>query len=255
MKAFAALLLAAFALLAQPAHAQTLTPAQPDLPAAVTDEAISVSSDYRGSRMTVFGVNPDRRGRGDIVVVMRGPDLPAEVRRKRRVMGLWVNGPPVRFSQAPSFFTVISARPLREVARPQAISSLGLDPGANARLEGGTPEGASARDYRQALVRLRQRAGLYSEHPHGLQLRGRGLFSTQVTLPANAPIGAYFVDVYLFRDGRLVSSLRNTVTISRIGAERLVFAAATRTPFLYGLVTVAVAIGAGWAAAAAFRRS
>ncbi|MBI1250262.1 MAG: hypothetical protein GC189_02175 [Alphaproteobacteria bacterium] len=237
------------------ANAFAQAPAPPDLPAAVTDEAISVTSDYRGSRMTVFGVNPDRRGRGDIVVVVRGPNLPATIRRKRRVFGLWVNGEPVRFAEAPSFFTVISARPLREIARPQAISSLGLDPAAVARLESATPPDASAADYRRALSRLRRAAGLYSEIPDGLQLRGRGLFSTQVTIPANAPIGAYFADVYLFRDGRLVSSQRSTVTIARIGAERLVHMAATRTPFLYGLFVVIVALGAGWGAALALRRS
>ena len=44
-----------------------------ELPAAVAEERITVSSDYRGSYITVFGVNPDRRGRGGIVVVVRGP--------------------------------------------------------------------------------------------------------------------------------------------------------------------------------------
>ncbi|MDX2235955.1 MAG: TIGR02186 family protein [Hyphomonadaceae bacterium] len=237
------------------AGAAAQAPAQPDLPAAVTDAEISVSSDYRGSRLTVFGVNPDRRGRGDIVVVVRGPNEPAVLRRKRRVFGLWVNGAAVRFEEAPSFFTVISARPLRDIARPQAISELGLDPAAVARLEGGTPSDATARDYRQALARLRRAAGLYSEHPRGLQLHGSGLYSTKVVLPANAPIGDYFAEVYLFRDGRLVSSRRSDISIARIGAERLVHEAATRAPFFYGVFAVALALAAGWAAAMAFRRA
>src|SRR5690606_16498512 len=78
-----------------------------DLPAGVADENITVSSTYGGSYITVFGVNPDRRGRGDIVVVLRGPNEPATVLRKRRALGIgnafgiWVNGDPVRFSEAP----------------------------------------------------------------------------------------------------------------------------------------------------------
>jgi hypothetical protein len=56
-----------------------------DLPAGVAEEQITVSSTYGGSYITVFGVNPDRRGRGDIVVVLRGPTEPATVMRKRRV--------------------------------------------------------------------------------------------------------------------------------------------------------------------------
>ena len=52
-----------------------------DLPAGVAEEQITVSSTYGGSYITVFGVNPDRRGRGDIVVVLRGPNEPATVMR------------------------------------------------------------------------------------------------------------------------------------------------------------------------------
>src|SRR5262249_42278824 len=59
-----------------------------DLPSDVAEEQITVSSDYRGSTITVFGANPDRRARGDVVVVVRGPDVPATVMRKKRVLGL-----------------------------------------------------------------------------------------------------------------------------------------------------------------------
>ena len=254
MVRLAQLALALF-LFAAPAHAQQAqAPATPGLPAVVSEEEIAVKSDYRGSTIDVWGVNPDRRGRGDIVVVMRGPNRPATVMRKRRVWGLWVNGPQVRFAEAPSYFAVLSTRPLRQIVSPAVIWSLGLDPAASAQLEGETPPGTSPSDYRAALVRLRRQQGLYLEQPGGLRVYEGGLFRARVSLPANAPIATYHADTYLFRNGQLVSSQRVPVSISRVGFERRVHNLANNASLLYGVVTLMLALGAGWLASVLFRR-
>jgi uncharacterized protein (TIGR02186 family) len=235
-----------------------------DLPAAVAEEQITVSSDYRGSYITVFGVNPDRRGRGDIVVVVRGPPSSATVMRKRRVLGLWINGDPVRFSEAPSFFAVLSSRPLRAIASPQQIWRHQLDPAATARLDSAVPAGGDPSAYRAALVQLRRAQGLYQEYSGrpiqdqrgGLTSYRGGLFRAVVRLPANAPIAQYHADAYVFRDGRLISSQRDIpITIARIGIERRIHNLAVNASFLYGIVTVMLALTAGWIAAVLFRRA
>jgi uncharacterized protein (TIGR02186 family) len=240
---------------APPARAQQPGDVASDLPAAVAEEQISVSSTYRGSVIDVWGVNPDRRGRGDIVVVVRGPSQSATVMRKRRAFGLWVNGDPVRFSEAPGFFAVLSNRPLRQIASPQAIWSLELDPAASARLASAVPAGADPSEYRGALVRLRTQQGLYFESRSGLRIYAGGLFRARVQLPANAPIADYHADTYLFRNGRLISSQRIPIRISRVGFERRIHDLATHYSFLYGVLVVLVALGAGWLAAFLFKRN
>lgn len=260
MKRLLALL--AFVLLAAPAAAQPADVAS-DLPSAVADEEITVSSDYRGSYITVFGVNPDRRGRGDIVVVVRGPEEPAVVMRKRRVLGLYMNGDPVRFRETPSFFAVLSNRPLRSIASPQSIWRYELDPAASAQLDSAIPAGADPSAYRAALVRLRRAQGLYQEYSGralpevrgGLTMYEGGLFRAVVRLPANAPIADYNADTYLFRDGRLISAQRIPIRISRVGFERRIHNLATNMPWLYGIVVVLLALAAGWGAAVLFRRT
>ena len=232
-----------------------------DLPAAVAEEQITVSSDYRGSTITLFGVNPDRRGRGDIVVVVRGPDVPATVMRKRPLLGLWVNGEPVRFSKAPAFFAVLSNRPLRAIASPQEIYTRRLDPSASIVLASATPGEDDPSAYREALVRLRRAQGLYSDvvanvenQRHRLTVYQGGLFRAVVSLPANAPIAEYSADTYLYRNGHLISSARVPIRITRVGVERQIHDLATNASFAYGLLTVVVAMGAGWLAAFTFRR-
>lgn len=252
----------ALLLLAPAAAAQTPPDLGSDLPSAVADEHITVSSDYRGSFITVFGVNPDRRGRGDVVVVLRGPSEPATVMRKHRVLWVWVNGAPVRFSDAPSFFAVLSNRPLRQIASAQSIWRYGLDPAASARLESGTGSDTDPSAYRAALVRLRRAQDLYQEYSGrpvaergGFTLFPGGLFRAVVRLPANAPIAQYYADTYLFREGRLISSQHIPISVSRIGIERSIHDLATNFSLLYGLLTVLLALGAGWVAAFFFRRA
>jgi len=257
--------LAALALLlaAAPARAQDpATDSANPLPAAVVEQEITVNSDYRGTYITVFGHNPDRRGRGDIVVVVRGPNVSTVVMRKRREYGLWINGDPVRFAGAPSFFAVLSNRPLRDIANPQLVRRYQLDPAASAQLESGTGS-ADPSAYRAALVRLRHAQGLYQWHVgpptpqrrSGLTTYSGGLFLGVVRLPANAPIAEYNADAYLFRDGRLISAQRIPVSVSRVGVERRIHDLATTLSFLYGVVTVLLALFAGWIAALLFRRT
>lgn len=253
----------AFLAFAASASAQQPGEVLNELPAAVAEDQISISSDYRGSYITVFGVNPDRFGRGDIVVVLRGPNESAVVMRKRRVMGLLMNGDPVEFAQAPSFFAVLSSRPLRDIASAESIWRYQLDPAASAQLASAIPDGADPSAYRRALVRLRYAQGLYQSYDGrirpgergGLTMYQRGLFRAVVRLPANAPIAQYNADTYLFRDGRLISSQRIPITISRVGIERRIHDLATNFPWIYGVLTVLLALAAGWAAALIFRRT
>jgi uncharacterized protein (TIGR02186 family) len=257
LPALALLLLAPAAAAQQPE-----TPSSP-LPSAVVEEQIRINSDYRGSYITVFGFNPDRRGRGDIVVVVRGPSESAVVMRKRRVYGLWINGDPVRFGEAPSFFAVLSNRPLRQIASPRLIWDYQLDPAASAQLSSAVPETGDPAAYRRALVRLRFQQGLYQwysstpdpDERGGITMYPGGLFRAEVRLPANAPIARYHADTYLFRDGRLISSQRIPISISRVGFERRIHDLANGASWFYGVLTVLLALFAGWIAALLFRRT
>jgi uncharacterized protein (TIGR02186 family) len=234
--------------LAAPARAQS-TP----LAADVVDERIEVTTDFRGARIVIFGVAAEKSG-DDIAVTVRGPDQAATVMRKRRVAGLWLNQDPVKFTAAPSFFALVTAKPVETFASRRAMWFDGLDPAAMAKLEGATPADADPAAYRAALVRLKKSRDLYQERTD-LKLRPGGLFKAEIQLPANAAPGPYEARIFLFRNGRAVQSQRADIIIARAGLERRVHDLARDRPFLYGLATVAMALLAGWGAALAFRRS
>ena len=83
---------------------------------------------------------------------------------------------------------------------------------------------------------------------------GRSLFRGSIDLPVNVPIGRYATQVYLFRDGKLLSQSQSSLQVHKVGFERVVYMLAFRYPLAYGLLAVLMAVAAGLLAYSAFRR-
>lgn len=247
----------------------------PQPPAAVsatlTETDVRVTSGFRGAKISVYGAVFDPAGRpSDVVVVVKGPVQPVRIARKIRVGGVWLNSRPVVFEGAPGFYRAASTRPLQDIARFGQLRKLGLGldhlaiaAPAERRVE--TRYGvkdmvvsALGDDYyawRGAVVRLKQTAGLYSADADGVTFVDKGLFHARVDLPAEAPIGQYTARVILFQDGKPVSDRTLPLKVEKVGLERALYLLAHTHPWLYGLSSALLALGAGWAASRAFRRS
>ncbi|MDB5457415.1 MAG: hypothetical protein JWP92_3000 [Caulobacter sp.] len=246
-------------------------PAPAAVSAALTETQVRVTSGFRGARIVLYGAVFDPADRpSDVVVIVRGPEQPIRIARKSRVAGLWLNGRPVVFRGAPGFYMAASTRPLGEIAGfgPLRRLGAGLDHLAIAapleqRVETryGVRDmvvsrlGADYLDWRRAVVRLKTEAGLYAADSAGVRFVDKNLFRAQISLPAEAPIGRYEARIILFQDGKPVSIRDRDLVVEKAGLERTLYLFAKQRPWTYGLVSVIVALGAGWAASAAFRRS
>lgn len=238
--------------------------------AALTETTVQVSSDFRGARIVLYGAVFEPEGdSSDVVVIVRGPEQPVRIARKVRVAGLWLNSRPVVFRGAPGFYMAASNRPLGDIANFGVLRRLGagidhlpISAPAEQRMETRygvrnvvvSSLGADYYDWRRAVVRLKDKAGLYDEDERGVRFVDRGLFRAEIALPAGAPTGVYRADILLFQDGRPVSSRVRTLTVEKVGLERTLYLWAHNRPWSYGLASMAFALAAGWAASAAFRR-
>src|SRR3990170_5018880 len=116
----------------------------------------------------------------DVVVVVKGPAEPIIVREKQRIAGIWMNADSSRFRSAPAFYAIASSRPIEQLVdeRTAAIYELGLQ---NLQLSPGTgalPE--RARRFESGLLDLRNREGLYSENPRGVEISGGVLYRAKI---------------------------------------------------------------------------
>jgi uncharacterized protein (TIGR02186 family) len=238
--------------------------------AAMTDARVMVDSSFRGASIVLYGAvfNPTDIP-ADVVVVVRGPDGPVRLVKKTRNSGVWLNSRPVLFEGAPGFYMTASTRALSDIADFGQLRRLGV--GVD-HLRIAAPEesrtvtrygvrdvvvsriGEDYLDYRRAVIRLREAAALYNSDPEGVQFVDQGLFRAEVDLPAVAPTGQYFAEVWLFQEGEPVSVSNLTLTVEKVGIERDIFEFAHRRPWTYGVLCVLLAMFTGWAASRIFRR-
>jgi uncharacterized protein (TIGR02186 family) len=237
---------------------------------AMTDARVMIDSRFQGASIIVYGAvfNPTDRP-ADVVVVVRGPDGPVRLVKKTRNLGFWLNSRPVLFEGAPGFYMTASTRPLSDIADFGQLRRLGVGVDhlrINAPQESRTVTRYGVRDvvvsrlgedyldYRRAVIRLREAAALYNTDPDGVEFVDRGLFRAELDLPAVAPTGQYFAEVWLFQDGEPVSVSNLTLTVEKVGIERTVYEFAHRRPWSYGVLTVLLAALMGWGASRLFRR-
>lgn len=241
-----ALLLVMLALLLAPARA-----AEP-LVADLSRHLVAITTGFAGTEVLLFGAV---EGDGDVVMVIRGPNRVETVRRRAPVAGIWVNSGEGRVVAAPSFYRVAATRPLEAIASGKVLArhQIGLDH-LDLEVRSSDPQ-ASAADYRAALIRLKQRSGLYSERVEDIGFLGRRLFRTDVRFPANVPVGTYLVEVYLFAKGEVIGAQTTPLVISKIGLGADLYDFAHQQAPAYGIIAVVLAAAAGWAAAVAFRKS
>ena len=239
--------------------------------AALTDAQVKVDSSFRGASIVLYGAvfNPEDTPT-DVVVVVRGPDAPVRLVKKTRNTGVWLNSRPVLFEGAPGFYMTASTRPLSDIADFGQLRRLGVGVDhlrINAPEESRTVTRYGVRDvvvsrlgedyldWRRAVIRLREGAELYDTDPDGVEFVDRGLFRAEVKLPAVAPTGRYFAQVWLFQDGEPISVSNLTLTVEKVGIERDIFEFAHRRPWSYGVLCVLLAALTGWGASRLFRRT
>jgi uncharacterized protein (TIGR02186 family) len=246
------LALAVIALVASlaPAAAESLV-------ASVSSSRIEISSDFTGTTLAVFGVierdvrTVARPGGYDVVIVVRGPDEEVVARRKQRTFGIWVNRESERFPEAPSFYSVDSTRPLAEITSPAILGAhdLGLH-----HADFGRGPGRAEDPFRAAMIRIREKAGLFAERSGTVKMLTPTFFQAGVPLPGTVPDGRFTVEISLFADGSRLAHNVADLIIEKTGFEDTVHNLAGEQPLLYGVVVVAMAIFAGWLGGVVFRR-
>jgi uncharacterized protein (TIGR02186 family) len=225
----------------------------------ISARQVQIRYSFTGAQLLLFGAIIYPGGRApsstaDIVVVLRGPVQPILVREKQKIAGIWMNADSNRFRSAPSYYAVASSRPIPELVdeRTAAIYEMGLQ---NLQLSpGGGALPDKERRFEAGLLDLRRRERLYSENPRGVEITDRVLYRATITIPSQVPVGTYTAETFLIDHGRVLAAATRDIQISKSGFERFVALAAHRHDFLYGLVSVALSLGLGWAAAAVFRR-
>jgi uncharacterized protein (TIGR02186 family) len=240
---------------ASPAFAERLT-------VAVSTPEVSISSNFTGAPVTVFGViEPDATRpiapdtQYNVAILVLGPNESVIARRKDRVLGIWLNHAARTIGAAPSFYALSANAPDDTLANPAVLQRLqiGFDNIGfvyDGRSAAHDPESL---EFRDAFLRLKRESGLYAETDN-VTFVGNSIFRSSVFLPANIPVGRYTVLAYVFVGGELIAHAQDKIDVSKTGFEGSMAAFARNQSLVYGILCAALALFVGWAGGVIFRR-
>jgi uncharacterized protein (TIGR02186 family) len=116
-----------------------------------------------------------------------------------------------------------------------------------------TPENiADNAPFANAMIRIKSKADQYQLNEGTVSLDEQTLFRTSIALPATLIEGDYLTRIFLTRGGKIISEYQTSIYVRKVGLERWLFTLSRENAFLYGLMSLAIAIAAGWGASAIF---
>lgn len=224
--------------------------------AGLSQDAISITTNFDGSEILIFGAvrreaPPPGTGPMQVIITVEGPSREVTVRRKDRRFGIWVNTDAAEIDAAPTFYAVSTTAPLSDtitqtedlrhrVTVPRAIRAVGT-------------EVLDQVSFTDALIRIRLSEDLYQLNEGAVRFREETLFDTSVQLPANLVEGDYQTRIFLTRGGEVVDVFEQSIPVRKVGLERFIYTLAHEQPLIYGILSLTIAILAGWLASAVFR--
>lgn len=231
--------------------------AQDKVVAGLSQHNVSLTTSFTGSQLFVYGaVQTDTSASEqaiDVIVAITGPDQRVMVRKKERQFGIWINGDGVEIDEAPSFYAVATTGPLEETLSytEDQRHRIGLD--RVIRLIDAPEWVVDREEYREAVARIREDQGLYSILEGAITIIDDTLFETRIKLPANLVEGDYIARIFLLQGGKVLDTFEDRVEVRRAGFGRWIYTSAQEWPAMYGIVSILVALIAGWLASAFFR--
>ena len=247
--AAAALMLA----LALPASAQQII-------SQVSREEVAITSSFTGETLTLFGsIEPEAgsteavSGPFHMIITVTGPLQNRVARRKTNQFGIWLNTAEVTFEAFPSFYQVLSDTHIDDITDKVTLAEREIPLENQARYSAKAGWWNSL-VFGSELVRLMQQKGQFKLNEQAVVFRSDTFYFAQVSLPGDAPPGAYIAHSYLFKDKQLIAEKTDGFSVRKIGFERFLGQSARQFPLLYGLVCVVLALFVGWLGGVVFKR-
>lgn len=224
----------------------------------LSQDRVAITADFDGDEILIFGAvkreTPIPEGDPlEVIVAVSGPGSPVMVRRKAKRLGIWVNTDSVLVDSAPSFYAIATSAPFQEVISDTEDLRYRVSIARAIRSVGAAMHIRGAQEFANAVVRIREQNDLYSLRENTVAVDQQTLFRTAIEMPADLTEGTYQARIFLTRGGSVISTFETDIEVRKVGLERFLYSMSREQPFLYGLMSLAIAIAAGWGASAAFR--
>jgi uncharacterized protein (TIGR02186 family) len=213
----------------------------------VTPQVVPMGTFYGGARVRVEGKVPPG---SDVAIAIRGADVTEVFNKVGRVGPIWVNTGKVFISGIPSLLLIFSSKPLNNCLSRAEIDRYQLDADAIKKHIEVKPQQKDVDLVANDFLKLKVRQGSYQMPKDDIGLASpdeQGLpYTLEIVWPKSAPPGTYEVTVYACRGGEVKESLKVPLQVVEVGFPAMIASLARERPSTYGIISVVVAILAGF---------
>lgn len=207
-------------------------------------DTVEISTFYNGTTLEVHGLVPEN---ADVVLYVSGPRQDVHLKEKGKVAGfLWMNKTDVSLENTPAVYMVyVPAGGTADFLKP----AIGV--GYKALLNDIviSPESADKDFIFAEYVKLMEESGVYAIDEttlaYGDPHNGVKSFSATLSIPSKMAAGQYTVNAVRVQDGVATGEISKDLHVVLCGFPAFISALAFGRPLLFGLMAVAIAIGAG----------
>lgn len=208
----------------------------------ISNNEINIDTNFKGTKILLFGA---RGYSGDIVIVVRGPKKDFMVTKKKKLLGIWLNGTRVKFEDSYSLYSLFSTFSNNKKAE-NLLKKLELGKGninfktskeINKNLEN---------EFKIQLIDQLEKKNLYNSGTKELEFLDETLFKVILDFPKNISRGVYTAEIYLINNENLISFQSIPIYVNQVGLSAKILDFAYEQSFLYGILAVVIALVIGW---------
>ncbi|MFA6499265.1 MAG: TIGR02186 family protein [Desulfurivibrionaceae bacterium] len=232
-------------------------PAVQALTCSVTPDNIPITFTYHGAQLSITGQSAST---DDLVVTITSEPADTALKYKEKVGGLvWMKKGTLEFKDAPRIYLLHSTADLSRILGVADLNQhlLGYDAlRGHIRIEDSAGNPADGKWFDEYL-KFKQQEKVY-DIQEGTVVRQHGedgnTYKVDVAWPYQAPPGIYTVEVLAVRDGKVVDRASTHLEVKSTGMVAALSKMAFDQAGLYGIMAVVIALLAGLAVGAIFKK-
>lgn len=225
----------------------------------VDHDSIKIDFFYHGGALRVSGFsNPSD---ADLIIKLTSPDGHQSLRKKGKVANfLWMNTGEIKIENVPNVYFLYSTRKIGDILSREEMRKYAIGYPALEKYIEISPVSSNEEKTKwfNEFIKFKESSNLYDTSVGKISAVKQGTkqdYSVSTEWPYQAPPGNYTVTVYAVKDKKVIETAATNLLVEQVGLVKSLANMAKNNAALYGLISIAVALGAGFGVGMVFRKS
>jgi uncharacterized protein (TIGR02186 family) len=228
-------------------------PARAAVTTEVSPQNIAISLLYHGTKLNIKGQSD---ANDDIIIKINTDSIDAHMKYKGKAAGIfWMKLGDMSFEHVPAVYLLASSQKLETLLSEdeRVREGIGFESiKASAKMESSAPDMDPNR-WIDEFIKFKKAEKLYKIQ-EGTVTKGQGGYQLDIDWPFQAGPGTYNIEVLAVRDGKVIDRAQTSLTVARAGVVAALSNLAFNQAAVYGIIAIVVAMAAGFAVGALFKK-